>query len=175
MEATANVNVESIGTLAEFMNRYGFLIIFAASILLLLIAAMGIYLHIITKKTTTELELAAKEKQATLDQNAAMFNLVTDVQTKQITQLEQISKLLSDISPIVSNTELTIHSNTKDLEIIRSDINSIGNDNSKIQSLLNEILDYVKENEKYNREIIEKVSALESMLKILHKDELKQQ
>lgn len=174
MEAPTHVNMESIGTLAEFMNRYGFLIIFAASILLLLITAMGIYLHIITKKTTTELELAAKEKQATLDQNAAMFNLVTDVQTKQITQLEQISKLLSDISPIVSNTDLTIHSNAKDLEIIRSDINSIGNDNSKIQSLLNEILDYVKENEKYDREIIEKVSALESMLKILHKDELKQ-
>ena len=110
------------------------------------------------------MELVATERKASIDQNAKMFNLVTEVQTNQITQLEGISNVLKEISTTVTQTRTDLAVEGHDIRNLEEKISHVDLSTNEVKQVLTEILDYVKESDRCNKEILNKVKFLESYM-----------
>lgn len=159
-----SISPEKIDAWAEFVNRYGFMTIFCIIVILILITFFINFSKQSSKKQESELNFLNKERNASLEQNQQMFDLVTKVQTEQVVQLKEMTTTLKELNTVTMRAELKIDNFdsdfTKIYELMKEhDITHIG-----IKEALNDIIAYVKKSEKCTQEILEKVTILESTL-----------
>ena len=119
------------------------------------------------KKQESELEAITKERNANLEQNKKMFDLVTSVQTEQIIQLREMTTSLKDMNMALENTKAQINKSNLSLESINDSLKGHEIQAVEILSELNEILSIVKVNESHNNELLQKISEIEKCIKSL--------
>lgn len=161
---TTDVNTETIESFGEFINRYGFMVLFSTIVLIILTILFINHEKVSMKKQESELEALNKERNANLEQNSKMFDLVTRVQTEQVVQLQQMTTSLRDIHRNIKDTEIRIIQTTENFEKIKLSLDNHDEHAIQIIDTLGEILEYVKNTEAYNKEIIAKISIIEESL-----------
>ena len=110
------------------------------------------------------MDLLSKERNATIDQNKQMFDLVTKVQTEQVVQLREMTDSLREMNGGVTFNKHRLEIANEKYEKIQKSIDEAGDDHEQIMDTLSEILTYVKTNEMCNKEILEKICLLENAL-----------
>lgn len=159
-----NISSDTVNIWAEFVNRYGFMTIFCVVVILVLIAFFINFSKQSSKKQESELEFLNKERNASLEQNQQMFDLVTKVQTEQIIQLQEMTTTLKELNTLTMKTELKLDNFNSDFEKIHDLMKEHDKTSFYIKDVLNDIIVYVKKSEKCTQEILEKVTILESTL-----------
>ena len=167
--ANLTEGVQAIGSVGDFINRYGFMVMFCALVLVLMFLFFVMYSKNLSKKSDTELDILQKEREAAINQNNQMFNLVTEVQTNQIAQLQEMTSLLKDINKTVDSTHTHIEINETDIKKIEEDIIHIDDNYDNIERTLSEILTFVKQTDSCNKEVYQKVLYIEKSLDVLVK------
>ena len=157
-------NPNTVDKFAILVNRYGFMVIFCIVVLLLLIAFFVSFERHYGRKQDSEMNLLSKERNATIDQNKQMFDLVTKVQTEQVVQLREMTDSLREMNGGVTFNKHQLEIANEKYEKIQKSIDEAGDDHEQIMGTLSEILTYVKTNEMCNKEIIEKICLLENAL-----------
>ena len=104
----ANDTVDSIQDLSEWINRYGFMVIFSSVALILVICAFFMYMKRASKKDDKDNEILIKERMASIEQGKQMFDLVTNVQTEQVTQLQQMTAALQEMNKSIIDTDTKV-------------------------------------------------------------------
>ena len=92
--STTQQSLESAEKFGEYINRYGFMIIFSAVILVIMIIVAIFYIKKYAERSKAEMEMANRERTASIEQNSKMFDLVTKVQTEQVVQLQAMTESL---------------------------------------------------------------------------------
>lgn len=164
-------NTQTIGDFAEFTNRYGFMIVFSVVVLIVLVILFINHEKIAMKKQESDLESIAKERNANLEQNKKMFDLVTTVQTEQIIQLKEMTASLKDMNKALEQSTSHINMTNRSLEEINTSLKGHEVQASEIVKSLGEILTIVKTNEASNQEVLTKVSEVEAYLKRLYSED----
>jgi hypothetical protein len=164
---TSTTPVDNVVTLGEAINTYGFLIIFAAVMLIVILGFFITYTKRIEKKDKVELDILDKERTASINQNQEMFNLVTNVQTEQIGQLREMTTVLKSLSDTTREVA-GVSSDVKDIKV--SSANTEKN-SEIILNTLADILEYVRRTEKCNHVILEKVNLLEKSLMLSERND----
>lgn len=169
---SAQTSSKNVETVAELVNRYGFMAVF--SIIMLLIVVMLIINSDKRnrKKQESELKILCEEREATIDQNKQMFDLVTKVQTEQVVQLQQMTSSLREMNHSVHDTETRLTEANENFEKIKESMILCDEHSKHIINTLSDILEYVKTSQACNNEILQKVSVLEKSL-IINKNETK--
>ena len=159
------VNPDSVLEFAEIVNQYGFMLVF--SIIVLGLAVYFFFRHEKqeSKKSNSEMDILYQERHASIEQNKQMFDLVTNVQTEQVSQLQNMTKVLQDISSRVETSSEKINTTDANMQNVEKNILETSLQNDSIISTVAEILDYVKASSKCAIEILEKVTKLEEMIK----------
>lgn len=158
--ATEN-NVE---TLADLVNRYGFMIVFSVIMLSLIVVCVIGFSKRSDKKQDSELKILCEEREASIEQNKQMFDFVTKVQTEQVVQLQQMTSLLREMNRSVNETETKLSEANDNFEKLRESMLLCDEHSKHIIDTLAEILDYVKTSQLCNNEILTKVNSLEKSL-----------
>lgn len=159
--AAAENDVE---TLAELVNRYGFMAIFSVIMLSLIAICIISFSKRNNRKQDSELKILCEEREASIEQNKQMFELVTKVQTEQVVQLQQMTSLLREMNRSVNETEVKLSEANDNFEKLRESILLCDDHSKHIITTLSEILDYVKTSQICNNEILTKVNSLEECL-----------
>lgn len=165
--AAAENDVE---TLAELVNRYGFMAIFSVIMLSLIAICIISFSKRNNRKQDSELKILCEEREASIEQNKQMFELVTKVQTEQVVQLQQMTSLLREMNRSVNETEVKLSEANDNFEKLRESILLCDDHSKHIITTLSEILDYVKTSQICNNEILTKVNSLEECLIKKHND-----
>lgn len=162
----ANVSdtVSGIGEMARFINDYGFMIIFCALILILILFFFWNYTNQLNKKSDSEREILSKEREASLEQSQKMFDLVTTVQTEQVSQLQMMTDSLKSLNTTLTLNGANIDKIQSNLFKIEDDMISLRRENSSISDILDDILKCVKDSYKNNIEILDKVKQLDHII-----------
>ena len=156
--------IDNASKLAKFVNDYGFMIVF--SVIALIVAVM-FFLHYekqASKKNNNDTEILYKERQASIEQNKQMFDLVTTVQTEQVSQLQHMTTVLQDISSCVRSTSECTKTQNEYIDKIEKDMVALSIRNDSIADVVDEILDYAKETTKCDMEILEKINKIDQMI-----------
>lgn len=99
-------NSELVTKLIEFSADYGFMLVFAVVSLVVMIGSISRFIKRWettskiksdedSNKTKIELELMQKRTNAEIEQSLKMFNLVTEVQTSQVAQMQSITEVIN--------------------------------------------------------------------------------
>ena len=164
LSRNVNNTIASASKLAKFVNDYGFMIVFSV---IALVVAVSFFLHYekqTSKKNTNDTEILYKERQASIEQNKQMFNLVTTVQTEQVSQLQHMTTVLQDISACVRSTSECTKNQNEYIDKIEKDMVALSMRNDSIADVVDEILDYAKETNKCDMEILEKINKIDQMI-----------
>lgn len=159
------VNPDSVLEFAEIVNQYGFMLVFS-----IIVLGLAVYFFFRrekqeSKKSNSEMDILYQERYASIEQNKQMFDLVTNVQTEQVSQLQNMTKVLQDISLRVETSSEKINTTDANMQNVEKNILETSLQNDSIISTVAEILDYVKASSKCAIEILEKVTKLEEMIK----------
>lgn len=162
--ANTMVCAEDVNQMLELANNYGFALLFSVVVLGILATFFIAYIKKTNKKSDTEIDILYKERSANIQQNAQMFNLVTNVQTEQVTQLQSMTRVLQEINATITTTNERMSKTDESIEKMSRSIYETTVQNESIISTITEILEYVKVNGKSDREIIEKVDRIQHIL-----------
>lgn len=165
-----NETVDSVLGLAEFINRYGFMIVFSAVTFVVLIVFFFYYIRRISRKEKNENDILIKERTASIEQDQKIFDLVTTVQTEQVSQLRQMTVSLQEMNKSILDTDAKVMEASLNLDRIRDSIKICGEQNHEILDVVKEVLEFVKKSDKDSGEILAKVNALEDVVAFLKND-----
>ena len=146
---------ETLNTFGEFINKFGLSILISCITIIVVLKIVQSRIeeskqrsNIDIEKAELELELTKQEKNAEMKRNEQMFVMVTEVQTKQIEQLNNISNVLTTATR-------DLHSDGMELKEARQDIREIyqllekvyrcSEDNINISEQNKEVLDKLYE------------------------------
>lgn len=175
LEANSDMaeNIEAAGQLGEFINRYGFMIVFSAVVLVILIGVSIMTIARIMRKSEAETSIINEERKASIEQNRDMFNLVTKVQTEQVLQLQQMTESLREMNSNLRDSQKQIDLANTNFELVKTRMLDCDNNHKVIRATLDEILTYAKNSNTLSRELIDKINALEIEIIQLEKEKLK--
>ena len=159
METVNQVDMNSVEQLGDFINRYGFMIVFAAIALLIFIGIAGVNTIITLRKNNTDQKMSLEERQASLKHNNDMFELVTKVQTEQIVQLQTMTRLLKNLDNSFIETQKGISVNTSQLDIIRQSVLDCDANHKFIHEKITELSDKIGE---LNDLIVDNTKSIEN-------------
>lgn len=126
------MDTNSITTFAELMEQYGFLIVFGAVMLAAIVVAITLVMNVVNKRESLRLkeqeekyrldnELEQKERLDALDRNKQMFQLVTEVQTEQVSQMKGICTVIERVKEeLLENNSVVKLSNELSSKATRS-------------------------------------------------------
>lgn len=144
---------ETLSTFGNFINRFGLPILISCIAIIIVLKIIQSRMEenkqrssIEREKAELELELTKQEKNAEMKRNEQMFVMVTEVQTKQIEQLNNISNVLTTASR-------DLHSDGMELKEARQDI-------KEIYQLLEKVYRCSEDNisiSEQNKEVIQKL------------------
>lgn len=150
MEGDVTLPVQNISEFGKFINEYGFLIIFGAVILIALGTGIFMFLRSWNKresariasesdKAKIELDLLTKERLANIEQNKQMYELVTKVQSEQVVQMENISKVIVTLKDEVVNSASIAKQTLENTETLETDVCGILKKVDRISKELEEL------------------------------------
>lgn len=128
--------VEKVSEFGKFINEYGFLIIFGAIMLLAIGTAIFMFLRswnkresakigADTEKARVELELVQKERLANIEHNKQMYKLVTEVQSEQVSQMRNISDVITTLKDEVAKNVATSNATYENTQQMTNDMSGI--------------------------------------------------
>lgn len=168
-----DASITVVNSFGEFINRYGFMILFSIIMLLVIIFIANKLIQQSTKRADAELELTIKERNSSIEQNTKMFNLVTEVQTKQVVQLQQMTESLKEMNESVKESQAQMGTATESFNTVKDSILENSDNQKIIQSSLEEVLNYVKSSSELNTKILEKIESIEKeVLRFSRKEEI---
>lgn len=150
MEGDVTLPVQNINDFGRFINEYGFLIVFGAVILIALGTGIFMFLRSWNKresariasesdKAKIELDLLTKERLANIEQNKQMYELVTKVQSEQVVQMENISKVIITLKDEVVNSASIVRQTLENTETLETDVCGILKKVDRISKELEEL------------------------------------
>ena len=160
-DISTDASVTVVNSFGEFINRYGFMILFSIIMLLVIIFIANKLIQQSTKRADAELELTIKERNSSIEQNTKMFNLVTEVQTQQVVQLQQMTESLKEMNASVKESQAQMNSASESFNTVKDSIIENSDNQKLIRSSLEEVLNYVKSSSELNSRILEKVELIE--------------
>lgn len=161
-ESEKSINTAS--ELAKLVNEYGFMLVFSTIILIIIVVIVFNYIKRTSRKTDAEMKLVEQERQASIQQNKQMFDLVTNVQVKQIVQLEAMTSSLQQMNIKLQQNEDALEKVSTNIEKIERNISKYDDSHAYIRQTLDEVLTYIKANNTISNEIADKVRLLEITL-----------
>lgn len=164
-------HIDQVSSFAKMINDYGFLMVFGAVILLI---AMTFLIIVIKRWDTTnkiriesereksdaEICILQKQRDAEIKQTEKLFDFVTDIQTKQITEMRSLTEVINMIKGELQNNQVLASENLSTVNRIELSIRSLDEQNSDIFGTMKTILEYVKNAEEHNKEIIKHVNNI---------------
>ncbi len=171
--------VESATALAEIISEYGFLIVFAAVCLGIMMTSVYIFIRrwesnnkthndSQREKSRVEIELMQQRTSAEIEQSSKMFDLVTEVQTNQIAQMRSITDVINLLKDEINNNNLMTQNNSEKIITIDNNISCMLAKYENIDNMNNEILNFIKTSKCTSEEILYKLDIL---IKLMTKDE----
>lgn len=157
-------SINTASELAKLVNEYGFMLVFSTIILIIIVAIVFNYIKRASIKTDAEMKLVEQERQASIQQNKQMFDLVTNVQVKQIVQLEAMTSSLQQMNIKLQQNEDALEKVSTNIEKIERNISKYDDSHAYIRQTLDEVLTYIKANNTISNEIADKVKLLEITL-----------
>lgn len=165
LNTTTQGDVETVSDFAKLANEYGFMLLFSVIILMLIVVFFVKYEKQESKKSNNDMDILYQERHASIEQNKQMFNLVTNVQTEQVSQLQNMTKVLQDISSRVETSSEKISNTDNNMIRVEKSVLEANTQNESIINTVAEILEFVKASSKCDKEILEKVTKLEELMK----------
>ena len=161
-ESEKSINTAS--ELAKLVNEYGFMLVFSTIILIIIVVIVFSYIKRTSRKTDAEMRLFEQERQASIQQNKQMFDLVTNIQVKQIVQLEAMTSSLQQMNSKLQQNVDALEQVSTNIEKIERNISKYDDSHAYIRQTLDEVLTYIKANNTISNEIADKVRLLEITL-----------
>lgn len=146
------------------ISDYGFLVVFAGSMIVIVVLFFIWLFSMNKKKSDKEMDILAKERSASIEQGQQMFKLVTEVQTQQITQLQQMTESLKELRASATNTDREMANISNNFEQVRSSILDCDANHRHIRQALDDVLECVKTSRELNNTILSKVNLIEQGL-----------
>lgn len=171
-------NIDVIERLLIFAKDYGFILLFAILSLLLMAGSISKFIgrwesinKIKIDESSTrhriELELMQKRTNAEIEQSIKMFNLVTEVQTSQVSQMQTITEVINLLKEEIRDSRLTANNTGEKITILNTHVTGMMDRYENTMESIPKILHNIKDLYK-NQEIIMK--KLNIMVDILRKD-----
>ena len=160
---------------AELINEYGFMIIFATASLLTVFSIACIFikrwdlanksrLETEQNKNNLEIELSKKRTESEIEQNSKMFDLLTTVQTEQVSQMQNISEVMQLLKRELNETRDSISYSTKQMNMIEHEIKELLKKYDGSVENTKKIFNYIKQSNVSDKEIKEKLDKLLDLL-----------
>lgn len=143
-----------LSTFGKFIETFGFPILFGVIVVIILIwyfkakiKTMNDNASIEKEKALTELNLMKQQRLQEMNRDNKITNLVIDVQTKQVDQLDKMTENMDDLSKILTSAY-------HEMKAVHSDIDNVYTIVNKIQKDTGETLTVVKENNQIVKKMI---------------------
>ena len=146
------------------ISDYGFLVVFAGSMIVIVVLFFIWLFSMNKKKSDKEMDILAKERSASIEQGQQMFKLVTEVQTQQITQLQQMTESLKELRNSATNTDREMANISSNFEQVRTSILDCDANHRHIRQALDDVLECVRTSRELNNTILDKVNTIEEGL-----------
>ena len=180
-----NINTNAVSNLAELVNKYGFMLVFSAVGLLIIIWFAYSLSNRLNKnfqqraeadaeKTRIELSLMEKEKLADFDKRTKLFSLVTDVQTKQISQLDGITDAIKMIKDEIENISGEVSDNKSEVAILNKNHEIMIKKYEELAKIISKLEEVIDINGKRYKEIQKSLTEIRESVKEIS-DELNEQ
>ena len=156
--------IDSSTTVSQNIHDYGFLVVFAGSMIVIVVLFFLWLFAMNKKKSDKEMDILAKERSASIEQGQQMFKLVTEVQTQQITQLQQMTESLKELRLISTNTDKEMTNISSSFEQVRGAISDFDLNHRHLKQALDDVLECVKASRELNNTILTKVNVIEKGL-----------
>jgi cytochrome c biogenesis factor len=112
-------------------------------------------------RAKVELDLLKQEKTQEMERNKQMYTLVTEVQTKQVEQLNNINTSLVSMNESMIVERVSLAETRKDLEEIYALLN-------KVYSQGERTMNNTEEANEYNKEILQKLLEVVELYKLVY-------
>jgi methyl-accepting chemotaxis protein len=163
-EGSRNEEVKTVESFASLVNEYGFMIVFSVVVLIMVIIFFIRHEKRSGRKQDQELKLITKEREAAIEQNQKMFELVTKTQNEQVVQLREMTDSLRDMNKSSQMNEGRIVDAMTRIEEIRQTTKSCDEKSKVILDTITDILASVKTSQECNHDILDKINLLERKL-----------
>ena len=155
---------EYVESFAQIVNRYGFMVIFSVIVLILIIIFFVTFNARASKKSDSELKILQTERMSSIAQTEKIFDLVTNVQTQQISQLQEMTDTLKDMNISLQEDNMKLMKVNDNFEKLKESVMKCDENSKTILKTIYEILNYIETSQKCNQEMLEKVNMLEKTL-----------
>lgn len=161
-----DAQMHSIESMSNFVNRYGFMIVFSVIVLGIITICAWKFLSYLIKKAEKDSEIAEKERLSYIEQQKDLLKMVTENNTEHVAELRKIGSTLDAISTNTSNTFNTTTIVEKNIEDIEKDLNGLGSNYNAIKGAVDEIYHVTVTNLQKIAEILEELKMMRSGLEI---------
>lgn len=167
----SNETVNQAGSIAELISEFGLPIIVCAIVIIIACTMFIKFLHRWDanmqlkaenerEKNKSELDILIKQRNSEIEQSSKLFDFVTDIQTKQIVELQSLTEAIALIKDELRNNQTAICENSSSMCRIESSMKSLANQNNEIIKVLTTLLENSKQDEEHNREIIQHINKI---------------
>lgn len=167
--------MKNVETLGELVSKYGFLVVFSIVMLLIVLsiavtfinrmsASMKLKYEAEAKKMNIENDHLEKQREAEIDQQRKMFDLVTNVQTEQVSQLRDISSVMALMKQELQTDTMAINRNNLAIDELNKSVNDIILKYEVIASTLVNVDHKTEETDKKIEELVDSISVVKDLL-----------
>ena len=129
-------NLNAVASLSQMINEYGFVIVFAGAMLMLIIIvavmcikklslSMELRYQQEAKKVESETKMIESRRQFDVDQQSKLLDLVTNVQSQQVSQLQNISNVITLVKEELKLTSKALDINNITLDDLNKSVTDI--------------------------------------------------
>lgn len=129
-------NLNAVASLSQMINEYGFVIVFAGAMLMLIIIvavmcikklslSMELRYQQEAKKVESETKMMESRRQFDVDQQSKLLDLVTNVQSQQVSQLQNISNVITLVKEELKLTSKALDINNITLDDLNKSVTDI--------------------------------------------------
>lgn len=129
-------NLNAVASLSQMINEYGFVIVFAGAMLMLIIIvavmcikklslSMELRYQQEAKKIESETKMIESRRQFDVDQQSKLLDLVTNVQSQQVSQLQNISNVITLAKEELKLTSKALDTNNIALDDLNESVTEI--------------------------------------------------
>lgn len=164
---TSPGSIEQVSGLTKLINDYGFMIVFSAIVLLLIIVFFLNQQKTVMKKNQAELDIMSRERNASIEQNKQMFELVTKVQTDQVVQLQQMTETLANMNRSLRENQHQLDIANDTFEKVKNTMIDYDLNHRNILSGIDGILSHICELDKSTKELEAKIEFIEKAMRYI--------
>lgn len=181
-----DVDVEKITSLADLVNKYGFLIVVGVIILILGTIFMIKFIKHYDEEHAAKLErerieheLTTQERKDNMKNNKEMMHLVSEVQGAQVNEMKQISETMTGVSKMLVQQQRHNDKIDMNVDTLKMGVSGITDDVKtllyKISVIDDKMSTLITEQDRNKEEIIREISHIHNEIEnfmIKHEQEL---